>query len=69
MKDGVRELNENKVGTSFVYSNTCFMITVLFRNTVSVAYLQLQEIIKDMLGKEKSPKYSGIYKRIDILRN
>ena len=43
---------------------TCFMITALFRNTV-VAYRQLQGIIKDMLGKEKSPNYSAIYKRIN----
>ena len=43
---------------------TCFMIIALFRNTV-VAYRQLQGIIKDVLGKEKSPKYSAIYKRIN----
>ena len=65
MKDGVKELNDNKVGAPFVYSDACFMVTALFRNTVGVAYRQLQGIIKDVLGKEKSPNYSAIYKRIN----
>ena len=34
MKEGVKQLNENKVGAPFVYSDVCFMITALFRNTV-----------------------------------
>ena len=41
MNDGVKELNDNKVGAPFVYSDTCFMVTALFRNTVGVAYRQM----------------------------
>ena len=65
MKEGVKELNENKVGAPFVYSDTCFMVTALFRHTVGTGYRQLQGIIEDMLGKEKSPNFSAIWKRIN----
>ena len=65
MKEGVKQLNENKVGAPFVYSDVCFMITALFRNTVGTGYRQLQGIIEDMLGKEKSPNFSAIWKRIN----
>jgi hypothetical protein len=41
------------------------MITALFRNTVGTGYRQLQGIIEDMLGKEKSPNFSAIWKRIN----
>ena len=41
MNDGVKELNDNKAGAPFVYSDTCFMVTALFRNTVGVAYRQM----------------------------
>ena len=56
MSEGVEQLNENKVGAPFVYSDTCFMITALFRNTVGTGYRQMQGIIEDMLGKEKITK-------------
>ena len=65
MSEGVEQLNENKVGAPFVYSDTCFMITALFRNTVGTGYRPLQGIIEDMLGKEKSPNFSAIWKRIN----
>ena len=65
MSEGVEQLNENKVGAPFVYSDTCFMITALFRNTVNTGYRQLQGIIEDMLGKENSPNFSAIWKRIN----
>ena len=65
MSDGVNKLNENKVGAPFVYSDECFMIMALFRNTVGTGYRQLQGIIEEMLGKEKSPNFSAIWKRIN----
>ena len=65
MSEGVNELNDGKVGHPFVYSDTSFMITALFRNTVGTGYRQLQRIIEDMLGKEKSPNFSAIWKRIN----
>ncbi len=68
MSDGVKQLNDNKVGAPFVYSDSCFMITALFRNTVGTGYRQLQGIIEDILGKEKSPNFSAIWKRINKIR-
>ena len=65
MSEGVDELNDNKVGAPFVYSDTCFMIMALFRNTIGTAYRQLQGIIEEILGEEKSPNFSAIYKRIN----
>ena len=44
--EGVDELNNGKVGEPFVYSDACFMGMALFRNTIGVAYRQLQGIIK-----------------------
>lgn len=38
MSKGVNELNDNKVGHPFVYSDICFMITALFRNTIGIGY-------------------------------
>lgn len=65
MSEGLDELNDGKVGAPFLYSDTCFMITALFRNTIGTGYRQLQGIIEDMLGKEKSPNFSIIWKRIN----
>ena len=65
MSEGVEQLNDGKVGHPFVYSDVCFMVTALFRNTVGTGYRQLQGIIEDMLGKEKSPNFSAIWKRIN----
>lgn len=65
MEQGVGQLNENKVGAPFVYSDECFMVMALFRNTVGTGYRQLQGIIEDMLGKENSPNFSAIWKRIN----
>ena len=65
MSQGVEKLNENKVGAPFLYSDTCFMVMALFRNTIGVAYRQLQGVAKEMLGEGNSPKYSAICKRIN----
>lgn len=65
MSEGVNELNDNKIGHPFVYSDTCFMITALFRNTVGTGYRQLQGIIEEMLGEDKAPTFSAIWKRIN----
>ncbi len=65
MLDVVDKLNENKVGAPFVYSDACFMIMALFRNTVGTAYRQLQGIIEDTLGEENTPNFSAIWKRIN----
>ncbi len=65
MSEGVNELNDNKVGHPFVYSDTCFMITALFRNIVGTGYRQLQGIIEEMLGEDKVPTFSAIWKRIN----
>lgn len=65
MSEGVKQLNENKVGAPFVYSDTCFMVMALFRNTVGTAYRQMQGIIEEILGEENSPTFSAIYKRIN----
>ena len=51
MCEGVDELNDGKVRHPFVYSDACFMAVALFRNTVGVAYRQLQGIIEDCLGE------------------
>ncbi len=64
MNQGVEQLNENKVGHPFVYSDGCFMIMALFKNTVGPAYRQLQGIVEEILGKENSPNFSAIWKRI-----
>jgi hypothetical protein len=68
MSQGVDKLNDNKVGAPFVYSDDCFMILALFRNTVGVAYRQLQGITEDCLGEKESPKFSAIYKRINKIK-
>ncbi len=68
MSEGVDELNDNKVGAPFVYSDMCFMAVALFRNTVGVAYRQLQGIIEDCIGKEDTPNFSAIYKRINKIK-
>ncbi|MBA4718970.1 MAG: IS5 family transposase [Nitrosopumilus sp.] len=65
MEQGVEQLNENKVGYPFVYSDECFMVMALFRNTIGTPYRQLQGIIEEILGKENSPNFSAIYKRIN----
>ena len=65
MFEGVDKLNDNKVGHPFVYSDTCFMAVALFRNMAGVAYRQLQGIMEDCIGKENTPKYSAICKRIN----
>ncbi len=41
MSEGVEQLNENKVGAPFVYSDVCFMGMALFRNTIGIPYRQL----------------------------
>ncbi len=61
MSEGVKQLNDNKVGAPFVHSNTCFMVMALFRNTVGTAYRQLQGIVEEILGEENSPKFPAIY--------
>ena len=65
MEQGVEHLNENKVGHPFVYSDVCFMIMALFKNTVGTRYRQLQGIIEEILGEENSPTFSAIWKRIN----
>ncbi len=65
MLKGVDELNDGKVGHPFVYSDACFMAVALFRNTIGIPYRQLQGIIEDCLGKEDTPNFSAIYKRIN----
>ena len=57
MSEGVKQLNENKIGAPFVYSDECFMAMALFRNTVGTAYRQLQGIIEEILGEENSPSF------------
>ena len=39
MSEGVEQLNDGKVGHPFVYSDVCFMVTALFRNTVGTGYI------------------------------
>jgi hypothetical protein len=68
MVEGVKQLNDNKVGAPFVYSNMCFMAVALFRNTVGVAYRQLQGIIEDCIGEDDAPNFSAIYKRINKIK-
>lgn len=68
MSKGVDELNDDKVGHPFVYSDACFMAVALFRHTVGVAYRQLQGIIQECLGEENSPKFPAIYKRINKIK-
>ena len=68
MSQGVEKLNDNKVGAPFLYSNTCFMVMALFRNTIGVAYRQLQGVAKEMLGEGNSPKFSAICKRINKIK-
>ncbi len=68
MSQGVEQLNDNKVGAPFLYSNTCFMVMALFRNTIGVAYRQLQGVAKDCIGKDNSPKFSAICKRINKIK-
>ena len=68
MVEGVKQLNDNKVGTPFVYSDACFMAVALIRNTVGVAYRQLQGIIQECLGEEDTPNFSAIYKRINKIK-
>ena len=41
------------------------MAVALFRNTVGVAYRQLQRIIEDCLGGGDTPNFSAIYKKIN----
>ena len=65
MSKDVDTLNDGKVGARFVYSDACFMIMALFRNTVGTAYRQLQGIIEDTIGKENTPNFSAIWKRIN----
>ena len=38
MSKGVEQLNENKVGAPFVYSDACFMGMALFCNTIGIPY-------------------------------
>jgi len=68
MLEGIDELNEGKIGHPFVYSDACFMAVALFRNTIGVAYRQLQGIIEDCLGEEDTPNFSAIYKRINKIK-
>lgn len=68
MCEGVEELNHDKVGRPFVYSDACFMAVALFRNTVGIPYRQLQGIIEDCLGEEDTPNFSAIYKRINKIK-
>ncbi len=68
MSQGIDQLNDNKVGAPFVYSDDCFMAVALFRHTVGVAYRQLQGIIEDCLGDGDSPKFPAIYKRINKIK-
>ena len=68
MSKGVDELNDGKVGAPFVYSDECFMAVALFRNTIGIPYRQLQGIIEDCLGKEDTPNFSAIYKRINKIK-
>ncbi len=68
MCEGIDKLNECKVGHPFVYSDACFMAIALFRNTIGVAYRQLQGIIEDCLGEENTPNFSAIYKRINKIK-
>ena len=67
MKQGVEQLNKNKVGHPFVYSDACFMAMALFKNTIDIPYRQLQGIAEEILGGETSPKFPAIYKRINKL--
>ena len=67
MKQGVEQLNKNKVGHPFVYSDACFMAMALFKNTIDIPYRQLQGIAEEILGEETSPKFPAIYKRINKL--
>ena len=68
MSQGVEKLNDNKVGAPFLYSNECFMVMALFRNTIGIAYRQLQGVAKEMLGECNSPKFSAICKRINKIK-
>ena len=68
MSEGVDELNNGKVGAPFVYSDACFMGMALFRNTIGVAYRQLQRIVEDCLGEDNTPNFSAIYKRINKIK-
>ena len=67
MSEGVEQLNENKVGAPFVYSDACFMVMALFRNTIGIPYKQLQGIAEDCLGEKDTPNFSAIWKRINKL--
>ena len=68
MSQGVDKLNDNKVGVLFVYSDPCFMGMALFRNTIGIAYRQLQGIAEDCLGEDNTPNFSAIYKRINKIK-
>jgi len=68
MSEGVDELNNSKVGAPFVYSDACFMGMALFRNTIGVAYRQLQGIAEDCLGEKDTPNFSALYKRINKIK-
>ncbi len=68
MSQGPDKLNDNKFGASFVYSDDCFMVMALFRNTVGVACRQLQGITGDCLGEKESSKFPVIYKRINKIQ-
>ncbi len=61
MPRGAEQLNKNKVGAPFAFSDACLMIMALFRNAIGTACRQLQGII----GEENSPTCSAICKGID----
>lgn len=68
ISQGVDKLNDNKVGAPFVYSDDCFMGMALFRHTIGVPYRQLQGVAEGILGKDNSPKFPAIYKRINKIK-
>ncbi len=65
MPRGVEQLNKNKVGAPFAYSDACLVMMALFRNAIGTACRQLQGIIGEVLGEENSPTCSAICKGID----
>ncbi len=58
MPRGVEQLNKNKVGAPFAYSDACLMMMMaLFRNAIGTACIQLQGTIGEVSGEENSPTY------------
>ena len=65
LTQGVEEMNCEKVGRPFVFSNTCFAAAFLFRNATNVRYRQLQGLAEIIVGRESAPRVLCILEEDD----